>query len=83
MVNYLGKVRSHAPGKFTAVKGSFTKIKVSRITAPNNSPSVHHRKGQAERTLILKLNNAIRVLLVFSVTPFKIDQNKAQNRSID
>ena len=24
-----------------------------------------------------------RLLLVFSVTPFKIDQNKKQNRSID
>ena len=25
----------------------------------------------------------IQLLLVFSVTPFKIDQNKNQNRSID
>ena len=33
-------------------------------------------------TFLKKLNSA-RVLLVFSVTPFKIDQNKNQNRSID
>jgi len=25
----------------------------------------------------------VKLLLVFSVTPFKIDQNKNQNRSID
>ena len=31
----------------------------------------------------LKTLNSARVLLVFSVTPFKIDQNKNQNRSID
>ena len=31
----------------------------------------------------LKTLNRARVLLVFSVTPFKIDQNKNQNRSID
>ena len=29
------------------------------------------------------LNRFLRILLVFSVTPFKIDQNKNQNRSID
>ena len=33
-------------------------------------------------TFLKKLNSA-RVLLVFSVTPFKIDQNNNQNRSID
>ena len=31
----------------------------------------------------LKTLNSARVLLVLSVTPFKIDQNKNQNRSID
>ena len=34
---------------------------------------------------MLKMNMAqlLELLLVFSVTPFKIDQNKNQNRSID
>ena len=31
----------------------------------------------------LKILNSARVLLVFRITPFKIDQNKNQNRSID
>ena len=31
----------------------------------------------------LKTLNSARVLLVLSLTPFKIDQNKNQNRSID
>ena len=31
----------------------------------------------------LKTLNSARVLLVLSVTPFKIDQNQNQNRSID
>ena len=31
----------------------------------------------------LKTLNSVRVLLVLSVTPFKTDQNKNQNRSID
>ena len=38
-----------------------------------------------EQHVLLKMNMAqlLELLLVFSVTPFKIDQNKNQNRSID
>ena len=31
---YLWKVRSHTLTEFSAVKGSFTTVKVSRVTAP-------------------------------------------------
>ena len=34
---YLEKVRLHAPHQFPTVKESFTKGKVSRVTAPNDS----------------------------------------------
>ena len=32
---------------------------------------------------MMKVKSQENELLVFSVTPFKIDQNKSQNRSID
>ena len=32
--NFLGNVQSHAPRQFPGVKGSFTSVKVSRVTAP-------------------------------------------------
>ena len=53
-------------------------MKQSQIVV-NWFPLIHSKRHNKSKNLI---QNTIQ-LLVFSVTPFKIDQNKNQNRSID
>ena len=44
---------------------------------------VRHFHGGTRKIVIFPEQDGWRQLLVFSVTPFKIDRNKNQNRSID
>ena len=44
---------------------------------------VRHFHGRTRKIVIFPEQDGWRQLLVFSVTPFKIDRNKNQNRSID
>ena len=53
--------------------------------------SLHPLESPEDRVILganrgleeVQVRRDLKILLVFSVTPFKIDQNKNQNRSID
>ena len=55
---------------------------VKKIKMSSSFLSLKFGKEKVLATFYLE-NKPSRLLLVFSVTPFKIDQNKNQNRSID
>ena len=55
---------------------------VKKIKMSSSFLSLKFGKEKVLATIYLE-NKPSRLLLVFSVTPFKIDQNKNQNRSID